>query len=323
MAMQISAIPHHERSEAAEASLFSAYSLAMLGWLLSAGVYIAARWATVEMPPWALTFWRLVLACLILLPIVRHQLPAMGKLMRVRPVALIVTAGLGFTVCQGLLYTGLHYTDATTAGLIMALTPVITLILAHFLLREALGPWQGVGSVLSLFGMVVIVARGDFAALLKLQVNAGEPLIVCSAIAFAFYTVLLKHFKFGIDRLPLLVLLLGAGAITAAPLYGVELMLDERTTLDSKGLLALAYVAAPGGAFMYYLYNRSVDVLGAGRAGMLMYLQAAFVALLAYVLLGESLHAYHLLGAAVIVAGLVLAVLVKPKGAAATQPRTA
>jgi drug/metabolite transporter (DMT)-like permease len=322
MAMHISAIPHETRSAPAESSLAGAYSLAILGWFLSAGVYIAARWATAEMPPWALTFWRLALAAAILVPIVRHHYPAMAKLIRTRPVQLLVTAGLGFTVCQGLLYTGLHYTDATTAGLIMALCPVITMILAHLLLGEALGAWQWLGAAVSLFGMVVIVARGDLPALLRLELNPGEPLILAGAVAFAFYTVLLKYFKFGIERLPLLVLLLGAGAIAAAPFYGLELISDERTALDSKGLLALAYVAAPGGAFMYYLYNRSVDALGAGRAGMLMYLQAAFVALLAYLLLGESLHAYHLVGAAIIVAGLLLAVLVKPKAASAAPARS-
>src|SRR5262245_44615475 len=106
MAMHISAIPHDGRSAPAESSLAGAYSLAILGWLLSAGVYIAARWATAEMPPWALTFWRLALAGAIILPIVRQHYPAMLKLIGARPIQLLLTAGLGFTLCQGLLYTG-------------------------------------------------------------------------------------------------------------------------------------------------------------------------------------------------------------------------
>ena len=82
---------------------------------------------------------------------------------------------------------------------------------------------------------------------------------------------------------------------------------------DGNGLLALAYVAAPGGALMYYLYNRSVDTLGASRAGLMLYLQTVFVALLAYLFLGEGLHDYDLAGAAFIVAGLVIAMTMKPK----------
>lgn len=278
-------------------------------------MYIAAKWANAEMPPWALCFWRLALAAAILLPLVHHQFAAMARLIRSRPFELLAVGGIGLTLCQGLIYTGLHYTDATTAGIIMALAPVLTMVLARLLLGEVLSGWQVVGAAVSLVGMVVIVARGDLPALLGLQVNPGELLILGSAFAWGLYTVLLRRLKFDIGRLPLLVLLLGAGAVVALPLYGVEIGSDERSALDSKGLLALAYVAGPGGAFMYYLYNRSVDTLGASRAGMLLYLQTAFVALLAYIFLGERLQAYHLVGAAIIVAGLLIANLLTSRTA--------
>ena len=45
---------------------------------------------------------------------------------------------------------------------------------------------------------------------------------------------------------------------------------------------------------------------------MLLYLQTVFVAILAYLFLGESLHDYDLTGAAFIVAGLVLATAIRP-----------
>jgi drug/metabolite transporter (DMT)-like permease len=78
------------------------------------------------------------------------------------------------------------------------------------------------------------------------------------------------------------------------------------------GVAALLYAAVPGGALMYYLYNWSVESLGASRASLLLYLQTIFVAILAYLILGERLHPYHLAGAAFIVAGIVLANL-KPR----------
>jgi drug/metabolite transporter (DMT)-like permease len=68
---------------------------------------------------------------------------------------------------------------------------------------------------------------------------------------------------------------------------------------------------------MYYLYNRSIEALGASRASMLLYLQTVFVALLAYFFLGESLHDYDMAGAAFIVAGIVLATAIKPKAKSA------
>ena len=44
------------------------FSVGTLCWLLSAGVYIAAKWVAPEMPPWTLCFWRVFLAALVLLP---------------------------------------------------------------------------------------------------------------------------------------------------------------------------------------------------------------------------------------------------------------
>jgi drug/metabolite transporter (DMT)-like permease len=301
---------------AAGTSLPLAYSTAVLCWLLSAGVYIAAKSVAPEMPPWALCFWRLALACAILLPVVHHHHGAMIALIRSRPIELLLIGAIGLTLCQGMIYTGLNYTDATTAGLIMALSPVMTMVLARFVLGEPLGLRKGLGALLALAGMMVIVARGDLAALARLELNPGELLIVVSALCWALYTVLLRRSKFGIELLPMVVLLLGAGALAALPLYLWELLHGERSALHANGLLALAYVAAPGGALMYYLYNRSVETLGAGRASMLLYLQTVFVAVLAYFFLGEGLHDYDLVGAAFVVAGLVLAMMKrKPRAA--------
>lgn len=294
-------------------SLAPAYATAVFCWLLSAGVYIAAKWVAPEMPPWALCFWRLALACAILLPIVRRHHGAMAELLRSRAVEVLIIGAIGLTLCQGMIYTGLNYTDATTAGIIMALSPIMTMVLARFVLGEPLGIAKALGALLALAGMVVIVARGDLNTLLKLQFNSGELWIVGSALCWGLYTVLLRRSKFSLELLPLVVLLLGAGALAALPFYLWELVHGERSALHMNGLVALAYVAGPGGALMYYLYNRSVETLGAGRASMLLYLQTVFVAILAYFFLGESLHDYDLAGAAFIVAGLVLATAIKPR----------
>lgn len=63
---------------------------------------------------------------------------------------------------------------------------------------------------------------------------------------------------------------------------------------------------------MYYLYNYSVEVLGAAKAGVFLYLQIFFVAVLAWIFLGERLQAYHYAGAGLIVLGVVLVTALKP-----------
>jgi drug/metabolite transporter (DMT)-like permease len=233
----------------------------------------------------------------------------MIALVKSRPVEVFVIGAIGLGLCQGAIYTGLNYTDATTAGIIMALSPVMTVVLARFVLGEPLGFMKALGALVALAGMLVIVAHGDLGALMRLEFNVGELWIAGSALCWGLYTVLLRRTKFGIELLPTVVLLLAAGALFALPLSLWELISGKHTALEANGLLALAYMAAPGGALMYYIYNRSVEALGAGRASMMLYLQTVFVALLAWLFLGESLHDYDLAGAAFIVAGLVLAAI--------------
>jgi len=290
----------------------SATGLAILCWLLAAGVYIAAKVVAAEMPPWALSFWRVFIAGLILLPLIRRHVPAMISQVRQRWLSMLIIGGLGFAISPALIYIGLNYTTAINAGLIIALMPVITMILARFVLNETVGIWQFAGSMVAFIGMAIIVTRGDLLALIRLDLNVGEIFVVCAAIAFALYTVLLRRAKYQLPGLPLLVLLLGAAVVVTIPFYIWELLHDDRTVLNAKGLWALIYVAGPGGALMYYLFNLSVQALGASRAGVFLYFQTVFIAVLAYFLLGERLLPYHLVGAFFIMVGVLLVMFLKP-----------
>jgi drug/metabolite transporter (DMT)-like permease len=290
-----------------------AYGAGVLCWLLSAGVYIVAKSTAAEMPPWALCFWRVTIASLILLPAAHSHLKAVVATLNKRWPELLMIGGLGLAITPGLMFIGLNYTSAINAGLILALSPVITMVLARFFLREAMGPWQAAGSVVACAGMGIIIVRGELSVLLHFDFNAGDLFMVAGAFCFALYTVWLRRANFALERLPLLVVLLAAAAITDLPFYIWEMLHDERTVLKPAGLFGLAYLAVPGGALMYYLFNWSVEKLGASKAGMLLYLQTVFIAGLAYIFLGERLHFYHLIGAGFILAGVLLVMLLKPQ----------
>ena len=313
MALAFMPVGHAARaSEPADDRASSAYAAATLCWLLSAGVYVAAKYASADMPPWTLTFWRPLIAGLILLPFVLRHAAEMRDEIRARAPMLLVVGGLGLSLSQGCIYTGLQYTTAVNAGLIIALAPIITLLFAHVTLKEPLGPWQILGSIIALTGMVAIITHGDPALLQHLQLGIGDVWMLGAAIFFAAYGVLLRMAKFDLPRLPLLVVLLGAGTLTAAPFYGWELLHHQYARMNFSATLALAYIAIPGGALMYYLYNYSVDALGAAKAGVFLYLQIFFVAVLAWLFLGERLQAYHYVGAGLIIVGVVLVTVLKP-----------
>jgi drug/metabolite transporter (DMT)-like permease len=268
------------------------------------------------MPPWTLCFWRVFLAGLILVPLVRGSFGDIRAFTAKRGIEALLIGAFGLGIAQGLAYTSLGHTSAVNFGIIFSTTPIITLVLAGSLLREPLGPWQVVGSLVAFTGIVAISVKGDPRRLLGLDLGIGDLLAIASAVAFAGYTVLLKRAKFALARLPLLVVLMAGGAIATFPFFLLELTTGQHDNLNVHGYLALAYMVSLGGVVMYLCYIWSIDVLGAARAGALLYTQMVFTAVLAWLFLGESIAWYQYLGSGLIVAGIVLVSLLKPQAQA-------
>ena len=149
--------------------------------------------------------------------------------------------------------------------------------------------------------------------MLGVKLGLGDVLALAAAAMLASYTILLKRAKFELDRLPLLFVLLCAGAVAALPFHLWEVWNGEHANLATTGYLALLYAAIPGGALMYLCFNWSIDVLGASRAGSLLYTQIVFAAFFAWLILGASIEWYHYVGAGLVVLGVVLVKYLQPK----------
>ena len=103
------------------------------------------------------------------------------------------------------------------------------------------------------------------------------------------------------------------GAMASFPLFAYELFDGQHANLNTTGYVALGYTVIFGGALMYLCYNWSIDILGAARAGALLYSQMVFTAFLAWLILGEAIEWYHYFGGGLIVVGIILVTVLKPK----------
>ena len=165
-----SIVEAHGSKKASTESEAVGYAVGLFTWVLAGGVFVAAKGAIDEMPPWTLCFWRLLIATAILLPFVRHQFRGRsGASCSAHGLSAFIIGALGFAFTQGLMFTALEHTSAVNAGIVFATNPIITLVLAHFVLREAMSPWQVLGSLIALGGIVVIAVKGSLAILLGLD----------------------------------------------------------------------------------------------------------------------------------------------------------
>ena len=90
------------------------------------------------------------------------------------------------------------------------------------------------------------------------------------------------------------------------PLYLWESFSVRSVHWNGITVMSFLYVGVFPSIISYFCYNRGVDLIGANRAGLFLYLMPVFGSLMAVVLLGESLYGYHWVGLALIAGGITL-----------------
>jgi drug/metabolite transporter (DMT)-like permease len=291
------------------------YAAGLAGWLLAGSVFVAVKAVSNEMPPWTMCLLRSLISAIVLLPIALRYRHEMMQFLRERWLEAWIVGVIGLGLTQGVMFTALGLTSAVNAGIVFALAPMITLVAAHIVLREDMTGWQGIGSAIAFIGVLVISVHGSLHRLLGFQFGVGELVALGSAFLFAAYTVSLKRAKFKLPPIPLLVILLFAGSSGSLPFALWEQWSGEHSDLTIKGYLALFYCGIIGGSLLYLLYNWSVEVLGASRAGTLVYTQPLFVALFAWLILGEAIEWYHYVGAGLVAVGVLFVTMLRPRPA--------
>jgi drug/metabolite transporter (DMT)-like permease len=275
--------------------------------LFWAGNAVAGRMAVGQLPPIALAFWRWLFALLLFLPFGLPRVVAQWNEVRRRWKALAMVALFSVTAYNTLLYVALTSTTAVNATLVSAAIPVAIVLLSRLWLGEKVGIRQAAGIVISLAGVLLVVARGDFHILLTLGLQPGDLWVLAAVVSWAIYSVLLRRYPTGLSPVALLTVQMILGWLFLLPLYLLELTTGQIFSLTWQSAGLIAYVAVFPSILAYHLWNQGVASLGANLAGQYTYLIPVFTALLAVAFLGESFRWFHAAGLVAIVGGIRLA----------------
>jgi drug/metabolite transporter (DMT)-like permease len=284
----------------------AAYLLLTLAVLLWSANFVVGRAFSAVIPPVSLAFWRWVGASLLVLGFAwPHLLRDLPVLLRHWP-RMLLLAAVGVSTFNTCAYIGLQTTTAINGVLLQSSMPVIILVFTFVFFHERPSAAQLAGVALSLAGVTAIITQGAPLAIMDLAVNPGDGWIMVATIAYAAYSALLR-LRPPVHPLSFLAACFVIGTILLLPFYLIELASGRVLHLDGPTAIVILYVAIGPSFLSYLFYNRGIELLGANRAGQFMYLVPAFGTLMAVIFLGESLHAYHAVGIALIALGVALA----------------
>ncbi len=296
----------------ARLSLEPTHALLTLTTLLWSSNFVIGRALHGEVTPAAMNFLRWAIALCILVPF------TLADMRRHRAALLAhwkLIALLGFTgiaAFQTLGYVALAYTTVLNTVLLLALAPLAIVGLSWLALGERIAPRQALGLLISLAGALVLILRGNLAALTALQLNRGDLVMLFAVVLWAVYSVLLRRRPAQVPPLALHTAAVAAGTLWMLPVFGLQLAwqpADAHALPTSTAAWAgIAFVGVFSSALAHGLWVRGVAAIGPARAGVFIHLMPVFGTLLAVALLGETIGRYHVAGGALTMVGILLTV---------------
>lgn len=282
------------------------YLLLSITALCWAGNAIVGRLAAGHIPPVTLSFLRWSLACLVVLPFAWKHLVRDWAAIRRHLGTMVVLSVTGISAFNTLQYWALEHTQALNTLLLQSATPLFVAVWSLILLGVRLTLAQAGGIVLSLTGVLVIMLHGDLTALTGIALNKGDIIFTVALVIFGLYSVLsLKRPK--IHGLSFVAFTFGCGAACLLPLWIWELFTRPVMQLDGPNLLALFYVAVFPSTLAYLCFNRGVQLIGANRAAPFFHVVPVFGSAMAIAFLGERPQLFHIIGFALVLAGVFVA----------------
>ena len=199
----------------------------------------------------------------------------------------------------------LRFTTATNTSLIVCSCPLFAmLIIALFYKSERFGARKIAGSVIALAGMAVVVLNGHFVLHLS---PLGDTLAFSACLCWALYTLLMKPVM---GRYPAMFItrkVFFYGILTILPYYiFVPDMPSMDVLLRPAVMWNLLFLGSVASMLCYLTWSWCMKGLGAVVCTNWVYVNPITTIVAAWLILGEQITTYFLVGSVLIITGMYL-----------------
>lgn len=200
---------------------------------------------------------------------------------------------------------GLKYVSSTVASVIVATIPLFTPVVAWYFYKEKLSKTNLFGLVITFFGVSLVVLDSSFNFTASPLGVALEFLAVAGAIGYAS---LLKGISHRYNTFTIITYQNLVGAIFFLPFWiGFEAKDFTSIPFHAEAFWAIIKLAIFASTFAFILFTYSVRNIGINKSNIFINIIPVFVAVIAYLVLGDRLNFHQMVGIAIVISGLFLA----------------
>jgi drug/metabolite transporter (DMT)-like permease len=240
--------------------LLKTYLLTALAAIFWGANFNLAQPVLAEMGPYVAGASRYLMAALIMLLITFSR----GETVPLRYVKTYALLGLvGVFGYNLFFFLGMQTTSAVSGALIMALNPLLTAVIAFFILKDRPSSRQLLAFPVGIIGVAIVVLGAGA----ELRVATGDIYILIANLSWAFYNVLVrKLLPKDVSGIASTAGIMTAGAIAltvVAVISGESFVLP---TMHAGSALLVMTIA--GGVLAYIFWNAGITKLGPSKAAI-------------------------------------------------------
>jgi drug/metabolite transporter (DMT)-like permease len=273
------------------------------GWILFLSLsviwgipYLLIRVAVQEVDPLVVAFGRTFIGALLLLPIALYRRALAPVLKHWKAVVLFTLVEIsGPWLLLGHAETRL---TSSTAGLLIAIVPLIAAALMSFLGHERLNTRRLLGLGIGFAGVAALVGMD-----IGLSDMAAVALVMLTALGYAIGPIIISRHLGNIPPLGVVT----ASLIIATALYCPFLMLVPVTAMTAAAGWSIVALGVICTALAFLLFFSLVAEAGPARATVITYINPAVAIVLGVLMLDEQLTIGMMIGFPLVIVGSILA----------------
>lgn len=266
---------------------------------------VAGRAAVGEVSPLLIVSVRWFFVSIILSILCRNQLIETWSILNKKIKWLIFMGLFGFTGFNSAYYVAAHDTIAINLGLVQGTMPAFIIIIAWIWLKDKINFTQFLGVLITFIAVLIVVCSGNFNALIELELNSGDIVMIFACTLYAIYAVGLRK-KPKISALPLLTFFAYIAFLGSLPGFIYETYSNQLILPGQKGFIILGVIIIFPSFLAQIFFMKGVEKIGPSRSGLYTNLVPVFSSLLAVFFLGEEFQFFHLVSLIMIFTGIYL-----------------
>lgn len=213
---------------------------------------------------------------------------------------------------------GMQYSSSSEAGIIFAITPVVTSIVARYFLKEKVNTTQIIGILLSVVGIIYIIFHKiDFRS--YTQNIQGILFLILSVLSMVTYYILGKKLINGFSAMDITIGMTFVGFIffnswSIINHTSADTMNDFTSLLfNTEFIWAILYLGILSSFLTSFLSNFALQIIPAYQISIFNNLNPIIAVVGGVIFLKEKLYSYHIIGGILVLMGVMLTLIFKPK----------